>query len=265
MLGRFPSADAAYAQESREDGKTEAARAAPVDCRRSGSIGANLRVTRDLMKRAFLPLVAGAAALATCRRRRRALAPLLRDILFGRREGRALTPAAWMAGFAFLALLAQSSDVGLFLIPSLVLLPALGLIALYDARYFVIPDGPVLFLGLSGIATFLIGAPQEAASRLAAGAVGYASMRIVALAYEAFRGAPGVGEGDAKLYALAGIWLGFAGLPSSLIYAVFSALISAVVALRQGTLDDARQPIPFGPHLALGLWLVWVFGPLEAG
>jgi leader peptidase (prepilin peptidase)/N-methyltransferase len=191
--------------------------------------------------------------------------PLARDIFFWRGDGRALAPAAWAAAFALLALLGQWADVGFFLIPSLLLLPALGLIALYDARYFVIPDGPVLFLGLCGFATFLIGAPQEAASRLAAGAVGYAAMRLVALAYETLRGAPGVGEGDAKLYALAGIWLGFAGLPSCLIYAVLSALISAVVALRQGTLEDARQPIPFGPHLALGLWLVWVFGPLEAG
>lgn len=217
------------------------------------------------MNFAFLPRVSLTDSLATCRRRRRVLAPLAHDILLWRGDGRALTPAAWAAACALLALLWQWADVGLFLIPSFLLLPALGLIALYDARFFVIPDGPVLFLGLCGFGTFLIGAPQEAATRLAAGAAGYASMRLVAFAYEALRGAPGVGEGDAKLFALAGVWLGFAGLPSSLIYAVFSALISAVVALRQGALEDARQPIPFGPHLALGLWLVWVFGPLEAG
>ncbi|MDJ0447690.1 A24 family peptidase [Methylocystis sp. JR02] len=217
------------------------------------------------MNRIFLPRVSLTASLARCRRRRRALAPVARDIFLWRGDGRALAPAAWAAACALLALLGQWADIGFFLVPSFMLLPALGLIALYDARYFVIPDGPVLFLGLCGFGTFLVGAPQEAATRLAAGAAGYASMRLVAFAYEALRGAPGVGEGDAKLYALAGIWLGFAGLPSSLIYAVFSALISAVVALRQGALENARQPIPFGPHLALGLWLVWVFGPLEAG
>jgi leader peptidase (prepilin peptidase) / N-methyltransferase len=217
--------------------------------------------------RSLHPAVAGAALgqLAICRRRWRALAPLSRDIVIWRGEGRALAPAAWAAVLSLAALLAQWSDIGLFLAPSLLLFPALCVIALFDARYFVIPDGPTLLLALVGIVTSLAGDPNETPARFAAAAAGYAGMRLVALGYEALRGAPGVGEGDARLYALAGLWLGFDGLPASLVYAVLSALLSAAIALRQGDLEDARQPIPFGPHLALGIWLAWVFGPLEAG
>jgi leader peptidase (prepilin peptidase)/N-methyltransferase len=203
--------------------------------------------------------------VARCRRRWRTLAPLSHDIFFWRNDGRVLAPAAWAAVISLIWLLVQWRDVGLYLVPSFILLPALCVIALFDARYFIIPDGPVLLLSMSGVVTSLASEPGSAPARLAAAVAGYLGLRLVAFGYEALRGAPGVGEGDARLYALAGLWLGFAGLPSSLIYGVFSALLSAAIALRLGALEDARQPIPFGPHLALGIWLVWVFGPLEAG
>lgn len=200
-----------------------------------------------------------------CKRRRKALAPLARNIALAREEGRALAPAAWASFFALLVLLAQGADAGFYLIPSLALFAGLWLISLFDARYFVIPDGPLVVLAAGGLVTTLAGAPEETVARLAAGAAGYAALRLVANAYEAVRGAPGVGAGDAKLFALAGLWLGFSALPSCLVYAAFSAMASAVIAARQGLLQGARQPIPFGPHLALGLWLAWVFGPLEGG
>ncbi|WP_442756667.1 prepilin peptidase [Methylocystis sp. JAN1] len=202
---------------------------------------------------------------AACRRRRRALAPLARDILLARGDGRPLAPAAWTAIFSLLAHLAEAPRVGYFLAPGLLLFVGLCLIALFDARYFVIPDGPLAALGLCGVAVALANAPLEAPARLAAAAAAYVALRLVDLAYESLRGAAGVGQGDARLFALAGLWLGFPGLPGCLIYGVLSALLSVVLAMRQGTHDSARQPIPFGPHLALGFWLVWVFGPLETG
>jgi leader peptidase (prepilin peptidase)/N-methyltransferase len=204
-------------------------------------------------------------AMSACARRRRALAPLARDILLARGDGRPLAPTAWAAFLSLIAHFAEAPAVGYFLAPSLLLFAGLCLIALFDARYFVIPDGPLLTLGLCGAATSLASAPQETAARFAAGVAAYVALRLVALGYETLRGAAGVGEGDARLYALAGLWLGFPGLPAALVYGALSALLSAVLSMRQGALESAREPIPFGPHLALGLWLVWVFGPLDAG
>lgn len=202
---------------------------------------------------------------STCRRRAGALAPLARDIILARGDGHPLAPAAWAAILSLLAHVAEAPAVGYFLAPGLLLFAGLCLIALFDARYFVIPDGPLLALALCGGAVALANAPHEAALKLAAGAAGYAAFRSVAFIYARLRGEAGVGEGDAKLYGLAGLWLGFSGLPGALVYGVLSALLSSVIAMRQGTLESVRQPIPFGPHLALGLWLIWVFGPLEAG
>ncbi|MGJ0508638.1 MAG: prepilin peptidase [Methylocystis sp.] len=145
------------------------------------------------------------------------------------------------------------------------LLVGLFAMSLFDARYFVIPDGPLLFLLAAGFGTCVALTPEDSGARLAAAVLGFAALRSVAYGYEALRGAPGVGEGDARLFAVAGIWVGFAGLPSCLIYAVFSALVAAVIALRQGSLESARAPLPFGPHLAFGLWLCWTAGPIEFG
>lgn len=200
-----------------------------------------------------------------CRRRQRALLPLAGDILFARGDGRPLAPAAWAAFLALLAHLAEAPALGDLLIPSLLLFLGLCLIALFDARYFVIPDGPLYALAFCGVAASLARTPEETPARLAAAAAAYVALRLIDLAYERLRGAAGVGQGDAKLFALAGLWLGFSGLPGALLYGVVSALLSSVISIRLGALESARHPIPFGPHLALGLWLVWTFGPLEAG
>lgn len=206
-----------------------------------------------------------------CTRRRRTLAPLAWDALCARGEGFALAPAAWAAILGLFYLLAQPAEPRLFIVPSLVIVPSLALfaalclISLFDARYFVIPDGLVLFLALTGAATILTSAPEEAVSRLAAAATGFVALRLFGRAYEALRGTPGVGEGDAKLFGVAGLWLGFAGLPSCLIYAALSALVAAALAVWRGQLRNPREPIAFGPHLALGLWLAWSVGPLEMG
>jgi leader peptidase (prepilin peptidase) / N-methyltransferase len=199
-----------------------------------------------------------------CARRRRALWPLASDIMRGRGEGQPLTLTAWLSLFLLCVFLAQA-PAALTAVSSLALFLGLCLIALFDARYLLIPDGPLVFLLLAGLATCLATAPHEIGARLTAAALGFAALRFVAAAYEAVRGSPGVGEGDARLFAAAGLWLGFAGLPSCLIYGVLSALVAAVVGLRQGLLEDARAPLPFGPHLAFGLWLCWTIGPLEFG
>lgn len=204
-------------------------------------------------------------ASPSCGRRLRVLAPLARNIALARGSGRALAPAAWAAFFGLAYLFTQAPEFGLYLAPGVALFLALCLAALFDIRYFIIPDGPLWFLFAIGAATTLLGAPEETPDRLAAAATGYAALWIVDRAYERLRGFPGVGEADARLFAAAGLWLGFRGLPSCLVFAVLSALVAAVLSIREGSLQSAREPIPFGPHLALGLWLVWVLGPLEFG
>lgn len=201
---------------------------------------------------------------AACARRRRALWPLACDILRGRGEGRPLSATAWLS-LVFLGAFVAQAPAPFVLVAGLALFLCLCLIALFDARYFVIPDGPLVCLLVAGLMSGVADGPQEIGARVAAAVLAFAALRFVAVVYERLRGVPGIGEGDARLFAAAGLWLGFAGLPSALIYGVLSALVAAVIGLRQGLLEDARAPLPFGPHLAFGIWLCWTLGPLEFG
>ena len=71
---------------------------------------------------------------------------------------------------------------------------------------------------------------------------------------------PGLGDGDAKLFAMSGAWLGLGGLEvtvtlSFLISAVFVILGFIFKLIKRG------QYIPFGPFICVSILLVWFFGP----
>ncbi len=199
------------------------------------------------------------------RRRYRRLGLDAREILAGRKGGRAHSHVLWLGLVGLAYLLAQFDDLGWYIVPSLALLAALVIIVLFDARYFLIPDAPILFLLFSGALTPLTGGMTEMPLRVAAAVCAWGSLRLVAWVFEQWRGVPGLGLGDAKLFGIAGLWLGFPGLPGCLLIAALSGLVSAVILFRDGGSIHARQPIPFGPHLALGLWLSWAVGPIESG
>lgn len=95
--------------------------------------------------------------------------------------------------------------------------------------------------------------------------VGYLALRLVDVVHVKRTGQHGMGMGDAKLFAAAGIWLGWIGLPSVLLVAAISGLLFVgVVSLGSGRMRrDIR--IAFGPHLAIGFWWVWLCGPLGQG
>jgi len=82
------------------------------------------------------------------------------------------------------------------------------------------------------------------------GAVGgYMSLWIVARTYQLIRKRPGMGEGDFKLLAALGAWLGWKMLPMVIL---LSAGVGAVVGITLIVLRrmDKGEYIPFGPYLA---------------
>jgi leader peptidase (prepilin peptidase) / N-methyltransferase len=71
--------------------------------------------------------------------------------------------------------------------------------------------------------------------------------------------------GDAKLFSAAGAWVGLEGLPSVLLCASVIAIAFAGVARAGGETVTAVTRIPFGPYLAFGFWIVWIYGPMTFG
>ncbi len=140
-----------------------------------------------------------------------------------------------------------------------------GLVSLsvIDIASYRLPDPITLSLTALGVLLSGLMEWDDAIHRIAAAALGFTSLYAVAYFYRRLRNRHGLGLGDAKLFAASGAWLGFEGLPSVLLLASVTALILASIALAAGRTVQAGSKIPFGPFLAFGTWMVWLYGPVN--
>ena len=132
-------------------------------------------------------------------------------------------------------------------------------LAVCDAMSFRLPDAltlPLVLLGLGG--TWCL-APQTMLDHALAAALGYLSFRGIASLYRRLRGREGLGQGDAKLMAAAGAWLGLAALPNVLLGAALLGLAFAGLQALRGHVVSHRMRLPFGPCLAISTWLIWLY------
>jgi leader peptidase (prepilin peptidase)/N-methyltransferase len=132
------------------------------------------------------------------------------------------------------------------------LLAALAAIAVIDLRSLRIPDA----LSLPLIAAGLVVAPAlrggAMADHLIGAAAGFALFAAIGEVHFRRRGVEGLGLGDAKLFAAAGAWLGWQGLPWVLLIAALGGLAFALAAGR-------GRAVAFGPWLALGIAATWLW------
>jgi leader peptidase (prepilin peptidase) / N-methyltransferase len=139
-----------------------------------------------------------------------------------------------------------------------------GLLALavIDYRDYLLPDAITLPLVALGLGAAYLDDPTSVLAHGIGAVAGFLVFLVIALAYRRLRGREGLGFGDAKLLAAAGAWVGWQGLPSVvLLGATASFALLLLLGLRgMAVRFDAR--LPFGPGLCLGLWLVWLYGPL---
>jgi leader peptidase (prepilin peptidase)/N-methyltransferase len=107
-----------------------------------------------------------------------------------------------------------------------------------------------------------MGLSQVGVSTALWGAVmGYLFLWSVFWLFKLVTGKEGMGQGDFKLLAALGAWLGWPALLSLvLIASITGAIVGIWLRVRQRLPEDGY--IPFGPFLAFaGLW-VMAFGPL---
>jgi len=130
--------------------------------------------------------------------------------------------------------------------------------AMVDLDRFILPDVLTLGLVVAGLVIALRDGLLGAQPYLIGAAAGYLSLAAVAGIYRRLRGRNGLGMGDAKLLAAAGAWLGWTALPFVLLIASLVCLVligGQAILRRQPILSGA---IPFGPHLAGAIWIVWL-------
>lgn len=138
------------------------------------------------------------------------------------------------------------------------LIAALFVLTVIDLRTYRLPDLITLPLIASGIMAAGLLETSLWMSALGAG-LGYGALVGVEKAYERARGRPGLGRGDAKLFAAGGAWCGALALPFILLAASVSALLYVgalkLAARRAIAADDM---IAFGPFLAFGIGLIFI-------
>ena len=91
---------------------------------------------------------------------------------------------------------------------------------------------------------------------------GLAVLPTINLLYRGLRGRDGIGLGDAKLLAGAGVWLGWQALPFVLLLASVFGLAFAGILMIVGKPVDGSTRVAFGPFLCLAIWLAWL-DPLQ--
>ena len=96
-------------------------------------------------------------------------------------------------------------------------------------------------------------------SGIAAAVLGIWLFDIISFVGSIVLGQPAMGGGDAKLAAMMGAWLGWKYLLLSGFIAVAVGAFGGGGAIALGWLDR-RQPMPFGPFLALGAALTIFWG-----
>jgi leader peptidase (prepilin peptidase)/N-methyltransferase len=136
-------------------------------------------------------------------------------------------------------------------------------IAVSDIRHFIVPDvlsASAFILGLIFAGLFDDAPLAEAIlTCLLRAAAAVLPLLALMLLYEWWRGRPGLGLGDVKLAAVAGVWLDWFTIVAAIEVAALAALAAYGVwryVLRRPIM--ATTPLPFGLFLAPAIWAGWL-------
>ena len=164
-----------------------------------------------------------------------------------------LTMVIWLMVFSIYGI-SYMSVVGVLFVSSLIALAGI------DQKEGYLVDEITIPLVWAGLLLNCFGAIVEAEQAILGAVLGYTSFLLLNYMFRLVRGRHGLGQGDMKLLAAIGAWLGWEVLPAIVLIASLSGLIFyCIVRMRQHyALSDA---IPFGPYLAFSGILSFLFYP----
>ncbi len=133
-----------------------------------------------------------------------------------------------------------------------------------DAQHQILPDTLVLCLLWIGLLINLNNLFTTIESAVLGAVLSYAFLWIIAWGFKLIRKKEGMGHGDFKMLAMVGAWFGWQQSWLCLIIAVILGLIVglSLIATKR---HEMQKPISFGPFLAIGAFIVLVWGqPLSS-
>ena len=125
---------------------------------------------------------------------------------------------------------------------------ALVLVAEIDIEERIIPDVVILPVAAIGLVLMIVLEPADRLQWIVAGLGAALFLLTAAVVYEKLRGVTGMGMGDVKMGLCMGFFLGAAVVP-----ALFIGFVPGARRYRaDGSAEDGKTAIPFGPFLAAG-------------
>ena len=106
-------------------------------------------------------------------------------------------------------------------------------------------------------------APHQIFSSLTGLLVGAGILYLIGFLYETFRHRQGLGEGDAAVLGLIGMWVGWQGLVTVMLIATLSGILIGGISLLRQRKSNQNIPellqtqIPFAPFLCIGGLIVY--------
>lgn len=136
-------------------------------------------------------------------------------------------------------------------------------LSVIDFRTRRLPDALTLTTFITGMAAAMLFEPARVADHLIGALAGYGLFVAVEKTFRRLRGIDGLGRGDGKLLGALGAWTGWQALPSIILVGAVGALcVMMLSAWARREQAHATTSIAFGPYLALGGWVAWLYGPV---
>lgn len=168
------------------------------------------------------------------------------------------TPRAAVAvAFFYLLMILSFIDLDTMRLPNalVALLAGLGLVAVLAAQWTGIPLAPLTLLPAEAVLA------QPVYNALAGVAIGAGFLGLVSGLYALLRRRRGLGMGDIKLVAAAGLYVG-PFIVLALLFGSFFGLVGGLALVGRGGEGPARhRKFPFGPFLAAGIVVAALAGP----
>ncbi|WP_050615928.1 prepilin peptidase [Bacillus testis] len=134
------------------------------------------------------------------------------------------------------------------------LISLLVIVTVSDLAYMLIPDKIlIVFAGIFLVLMLFLDSLNPIDSLLGA-IVGFALLLLIALVSKG-----GMGGGDIKLFAVLGLALGVKLTLLALFFSVFYGAVIGIILMAAGVVKK-KQPVPFGPFIALGALTSYYFG-----
>ena len=139
----------------------------------------------------------------------------------------------------------------------IILVTALVGVALIDRKTMLI-EGRLIALAITlRLCWLLYFAPQDILNSLSGLLIGAGLLFFVGFIYETFRQRQGLGDGDAAVLGLIGMWVGWQGLGAVLLIAAVTGIIIGGISLLKNRENNQefftllQTQIPFAPYLCL--------------